>query len=41
MSRIHNQSAQANTANPPTDITGDVARPQKVIVMPSARKNGA
>ena len=41
MSRIHDQSPQAKTANPPADMTGDVANPQKTIVMPSATRNGA
>jgi len=41
MSRIHDQSPQAKTANPPADMTGEVASPQKAIVTPSATKNGA
>src|SRR5439155_3864373 len=38
---IHRPSPQMRRTNPPIDMTGEVTMPQKIIVMPSASRNGA
>src|SRR5207244_3434775 len=38
---IHRPRPHTRRTNPPIDMTGDVTMPQKIIVMPSANRNGA
>jgi hypothetical protein len=41
MALIHKTSPQTSITQPPTDMIGDVTKPQQLIVMPSAIRNGA
>src|SRR5258706_13154277 len=41
MALIHRDSPQMSRTKPPIDMMGDGAMPQKIIVMPTASRNGA
>src|SRR5882757_9069343 len=41
MALIHKDRLQTSRTKPPIDMMGDVTTPQKIIVMPSASRNGA
>src|SRR6266581_6358618 len=41
MAPIHRDRPQMSRTKPPIDMMGDVTMPQKIIVMPSASRNGA